>query len=85
MARTLLVTNDFPPRPGGIQSYLSDLARALPPDSLAVHAPAWRGAADHDAALPFPVHRHRSSLMLPVPEVARRAAELAREHDAGTV
>lgn len=85
MARTLLVTNDFPPRPGGIQSYLSDLARALPPETLAVHAPAWRGAAAHDAGLPFPVHRHRSSLMLPVPEVARRAAELAREHDARTV
>ncbi|WP_224390800.1 glycosyltransferase family 4 protein [Pseudonocardia sp. ICBG1293] len=85
MARTLLVTNDFPPRPGGIQSYLSDLARALPPDALAVYAPAWRGATEHDTALPYPVHRHSSSLMLPVPDVARRAAALAREHGARTV
>ncbi|MEJ8279799.1 glycosyltransferase family 4 protein [Pseudonocardia spirodelae] len=85
MGRTLLVTNDFPPRPGGIQSYLSGLARALPPGELAVYAPAWRGAARHDAALAFPVHRHPSSLMLPVPSVARRAVELAREHDAEAV
>nr|WP_222131802.1 glycosyltransferase family 4 protein [Pseudonocardia sp. C8] len=81
----MLVTNDFPPRPGGIQSYLHDLARGLPPGDLAVYAPAWRGDREFDAAQPFPVHRHRTSLMLPVGEVARRAACLAREHGAGTV
>ncbi|OLL72952.1 Poly(glycerol-phosphate) alpha-glucosyltransferase [Pseudonocardia sp. Ae168_Ps1] len=85
MARTLLVTNDFPPRPGGIQSYLHDLACALPVGELAVYAPAWRGDHEFDVTLPFPVHRHRSSLMLPVPEVARRAAGIAREHGAGAV
>ena len=80
MARTLLVTNDFPPRPGGIQSYLHDLVRGLPPGEAAVYAPAWRGDREFDAGLPFPVHRHPTSLMLPVPDVARRAAGLAREH-----
>ena len=85
MARTLLVTNDFPPRPGGIQSYLHDLARALPAGELAVYAPSWRGDREFDATLPFPVHRHPTSLMLPVPAVARRAAQLAREHDADAV
>ncbi|MBP2369353.1 glycosyltransferase family 4 protein [Pseudonocardia parietis] len=85
MARTLLVTNDFPPRPGGIQSYLHDLARALPPGELVVYAPAWRGDREFDATLPFPVHRHPTSVMLPVPGVARRAAGLAREHGADAV
>jgi phosphatidyl-myo-inositol dimannoside synthase len=83
--RTLLVTNDFPPRAGGIQSYLHALAERLPAGELAVYAPAWPGAAEFDAGLGFPVHRHPTSLMLPVPEVARRAAELARAHDAETV
>lgn len=85
MPRTLLVTNDFPPRTGGIQTYLYELARRLPPGELAVYAPAWPGAAEFDAAFPHPVHRHPTSLMLPGPAVARRAAELARFHDARTV
>lgn len=85
MPRTLLVTNDFPPRTGGIQTYLHELARRLPPGELAVYAPAWPGAAEFDAAFPHPVHRHPTSLMLPGPAVARRAAELARFHGARTV
>lgn len=34
--RTLLVTNDFPPKLGGIQSYLGELWRRLDPDSTVV-------------------------------------------------
>ncbi|WP_353647840.1 glycosyltransferase family 4 protein [Nakamurella sp. A5-74] len=80
MRRTLLLTNDFPPRSGGIQSYVHALARRLPADDLVVYAPAWQGAEDFDAAQPFPVVRHPTSLMLPVPQVARTAARLIREH-----
>ncbi|MBN9100373.1 MAG: glycosyltransferase family 4 protein [Pseudonocardia sp.] len=85
MPRTLLVTNDFPPRNGGIQNYLHALADRLPPGELAVYAPAWPGAAAFDVALSYPVHRHPTSLILPTPGVARRAAELVREHGASTV
>ena len=85
MPRTLVVTNDFPPRAGGIQHYLHALASRLPPDEVAVYAPAWPGAAEFDAAQPFPVHRHPTSLMLPGPDVARRAVALARAHGAATV
>lgn len=85
MSRTLLVTNDFPPRAGGIQSYLRALVDRLPPEQVAVYAPAWPGAAQSDAELPYPVHRHPTSLMLPVPAVARCATALARQHEAGTV
>jgi phosphatidyl-myo-inositol dimannoside synthase len=85
VARTLLVTNDFPPRTGGIQTYLQAFADRLPPGELAVYAPTWPGAAEFDAASPVPVHRHETSLMLPVPAVAARAAALAREHRATTV
>ena len=80
MRRTLLLTNDFPPRTGGIQSYLHELSIRLPAADLVVYAPDWPGAAAFDAAQPFPVIRHPSSLMLPLPTVARRAARLIREH-----
>lgn len=85
MARTLLVTNDFPPRMGGIQRYLVELATRLPDGELAVYAPAWPGSAVFDAGLPFPVHRHPTSLMLPAPSVALRSARLARAHGAHNV
>ena len=78
MPRTLLVTNDFPPRPGGIQSYLHTLASQLPADQLVVYAPRWRGDSHKrfDAEQPFEVVRHPTTLMLPTPLVARKAAKL---------
>jgi phosphatidylinositol alpha-1,6-mannosyltransferase len=78
--RTLIVTNDFPPRRGGIQSFVHAQATRLPEDTVIVYAPAWEGAAEFDARQPFPVIRHPTSLMLPVPAVSRRAAAIAREH-----
>jgi phosphatidylinositol alpha-1,6-mannosyltransferase len=83
--RTLIVTNDFPPRQGGIQSFVHGLATRLPPGTVVVYAPRWDGAAQFDAQQPFPVIRHPTSLMLPVPSVSRRAAALAREHGCDTV
>lgn len=77
--RILLVSNDFPPRPGGIQAYLHQLALALPPAAIAVYAPDWPGASTFDARLPFPVVRHPGTLMLPTPSVLRRATGLLRE------
>jgi phosphatidylinositol alpha-1,6-mannosyltransferase len=50
-----------------------------------VYAPAWPGAAGFDAAEPFAVTRHPTSLMLPVPSVARRAAALIRRDGCDTV
>ena len=83
--RTLIVTNDFPPRRGGIQSFVHALAVGLPAGTVTVYAPAWKGAAEFDARQPFPVIRHPTSLMLPVPAVSRRAAGIAREHGCDTV
>lgn len=85
MARTLLVTNDFPPRPGGIQIFVHKLAVRLPKDDLVVYASSWKGAAGFDAEQPFEVVRDRTSVLLPTPRVARRAADLARSHGCDTV
>ncbi len=80
MTKVLIVTNDYPPRRGGIQSFVHALALRLPPDEVVVYAPAWAGAVEFDAAQPFPVVRHPGSLMLPVRSVATRACSLVAEH-----
>ena len=54
MRGTLIVTNDFPPRQGGIQSFVHGLACLLPRGQVAVYAPAWDGAKNFDARQPFP-------------------------------
>ncbi|MGW5667608.1 glycosyltransferase family 4 protein [Micromonospora sp. NPDC003776] len=85
MSRTLLITNDFPPRPGGIQSFVHHLAVRQPPGSVVVYASSWRGAAKFDADQPFEVIRERTKVLLPTPLIARRAAKLARAYDCDTV
>jgi phosphatidyl-myo-inositol dimannoside synthase len=83
--RTLLVTNDFPPRPGGIQQFLHNLALRQPAGELVVYASSWRETAAFDAAQPYPVIRENTKVLLPTPAVARRAAALANEHDCDRV
>lgn len=85
MSRTLLITNDFPPRPGGIQSFVHHLAIRQPAGSVVVYASSWRGAAKFDADQPFEVVRERTKVLLPTPLIARRAAKLARAYDCDTV
>jgi phosphatidylinositol alpha-1,6-mannosyltransferase len=83
--RTLVVTNDFPPRPGGIQAFVHSLASRLPSDEVVVYAPAWKDAVAFDAAQGFAVVRHPTSLMLPTPDVLRRARQIARSEDCDRV
>ncbi len=83
--RTLVVTNDFPPRPGGIQQFVHALAVRLPPGEVVVYAPKWKRDALFDAEQPFPVVRHPTSLMLPVPDVLRRARDIARAESCDAV
>jgi phosphatidylinositol alpha-1,6-mannosyltransferase len=85
MPKVLIVTNDFPPRSGGIQSFVHALASRLPAGTVVVYAPAWTGAAEFDSRQPFPVIRHPSSLMLPLPSVARRARAILAAHGCDTV
>ena len=92
MTRVLLVTNDFPPRRGGIQSYLHELVgQLLQSDndySLTVYAPKWKGCAEFDeeaAAAGYRVVRHPTTLMLPAPGVADRMRRLIADNDIETV
>jgi len=91
MARVLLVTNDFPPRRGGIQSYLQNLVDGLVATgehTLTVYAPKWRGADEFDAAASasgYDVVRHPTTLMVPEPTVALRMRKLIARDDVDTV
>lgn len=87
VATTLLVTNDFPPTVGGIQSYVRDFAAQLPPQDLVVFASTQDtdAARDYDAQLPYRVVRWPHAVMLPTPATSRRMCELIAEHNVETV
>ncbi len=76
--RTLLVTNDFPPRPGGIQRYVHDLAIRQPDGELVVYSSDWRDSKTFDAEQPFPVIRENTKVLLPTPRITKRAKEIAK-------
>src|SRR5690606_37271429 len=75
----LLVTNDFPPKVGGIQSYLWELWRRLDPASFTVLTTPYPGAEAWDAEQPFRVVRVRERMLLRTPSLARRIDALAEE------
>src|SRR4051812_28958858 len=85
VVKVLLVTNDFPPRPGGIQSFLHGLLSRLDPDSVVVYTSRWREWQEWDAAQPFEVVREDTSVLLPTPPVRRRAISLLSEHGCDSV
>ena len=82
---SLLVTNDFPPKVGGIQSYLYELWRRLPPAETHVFTTPYPDAAAWDAAQAFTVERARARVLLPTPALARRVDALARESAADVI
>jgi phosphatidylinositol alpha-1,6-mannosyltransferase len=85
VTRHLLVTNDFPPKLGGIQSYLWELWRRLPPDDVTVLTTPHAGAAAWDREQSFRVERTREKVLLPTPALGRRIDALADEVDADIV
>ncbi len=70
--RHVLVTNDFPPKIGGIQSYLYELYRRLPADDVAVITTSYTGDLEFDAAQGFQVLRTGTSFMAPTPRLAKQ-------------
>ncbi len=80
LPRTLLVTNDYPPRVGGIQRTLEALWRELPPERVSVLAPMWEGAASFDAAAPYTIVREPTEFIWPTPAFAARLDEVVAAH-----
>lgn len=74
----LLVTNDFPPKIGGIQSLLWEWWRRLPPEQVTVLTTPHPQAAEFDTACAFRIERVREPVLLPHPGTVRRIHALAR-------
>ena len=81
----LLVTNDFPPKVGGIQNYLWELWRRLPADNFVVLTTPYAGAEHWDRQQPFRIVRTREPVLLPQPWLARHIDHLADEIGASLV
>jgi phosphatidylinositol alpha-1,6-mannosyltransferase len=80
VSRVLVVTNDFPTRRGGIESFVLALCEGMPADDVVVYTASMPADAEYDAGLPFPVYRDPGSLLLPTPAVTRRVVEVLRRH-----
>jgi phosphatidylinositol alpha-1,6-mannosyltransferase len=81
----LLVTNDFPPKIGGIQSLLWEWWRRLPPESFAVLTSPHSDASAFDAAQNFRIERTKEPVLLPHPWMVHRIHELAKDFGADFV
>jgi phosphatidylinositol alpha-1,6-mannosyltransferase len=88
--RTLIITNDFPPKAGGIEAFVHEMALRRPRGSVVVYcsSPARADAAadpHFDLRQPFPVVRDAARVLLPTPRVARRARAIADLEGCDTV
>ena len=79
VAPHLLVTNDFPPKVGGIQTYLWELWRRLPPEDVTVLTTPHGDAEAFDAEQPYRIVRTKEPVLLPTPGLKRRIEALRGE------
>jgi phosphatidyl-myo-inositol dimannoside synthase len=77
----LLVTNDFPPKIGGIQTYLWELWRRLPEGEAIVLTTPYEGDSAFDRSAPMPIVRTRERLLLPTPALERQIVQIARDRN----
>jgi phosphatidyl-myo-inositol dimannoside synthase len=66
-----VVTNDFPPRIGGINYYVDQLFRRFPAGDVTILSSSFEGAKEFDATYPQEVIRLPTEMMLPTPGVRR--------------
>jgi phosphatidylinositol alpha-1,6-mannosyltransferase len=71
------VTNDFPPKIGGIQNYLWELWRRLPQDVASVYTTPYSATAAFDARQPLAIQRSAEPWLIPYPWLAGRVRRLA--------
>ena len=76
MGRTLVITNDFPPRPGGIQTFGYEIVRRFDPESVTVLTSNWEGAAELDAAQDFKIVRANTQTLVPSNSTLSMAREI---------
>lgn len=85
MGKLLVITNDFPPRTGGIQNFLYELLKGFDPEEVIVYCSNWRRAKEFDLAQPYKVIRIRSKVLLPTPKRTKEVIELIKRFDCDRV
>lgn len=78
LMRHLLVTNDFPPKVGGIQSQLWELWRRLPADSFTVLTTPYHGDRKWDATQPYDIIRTKQWWLLPTNTLVKQINAIVR-------
>jgi phosphatidyl-myo-inositol dimannoside synthase len=77
--KVLAITNDFPPKVGGINYYVAHLLSRFPRGEVTVFASEWPGALEHDSGFPHRVVRWPSRSMYPTGGVLEAVLELIDE------
>lgn len=75
--RHLLVTNDYPPKVGGIQSYLWEIYRRLPQDKVVVYTTPHPDSESFDQKQTHKIIRSKQRVLLPTRQVANQIRSLA--------
>lgn len=78
--KTLVIVNSFPPRYGGIESFVLGMVSKFPADKVVVYTTKQTGAVEHDQQLPYPVIRDRAKYLLPTSFVANRIIKIAKKY-----
>ncbi len=74
----ILVSNDFPPKVGGIQNYLYELWSRLPLSDTRVITTKYKGAGEFDKRQTFDIERY-SKILWPTPKLASHVNAVVRE------
>ncbi|MEI7943765.1 MAG: glycosyltransferase family 4 protein [Actinomycetes bacterium] len=84
MRPTLVVTNDFGPRAGGIESFVNALVERLPRGSVVVHTSDQEGAREYDEHLlrefDIEVVRDPMKMLVPTRNATKRVVATAKKY-----
>jgi len=82
---TLIITNDFPPRAGGIQTFVFEMAQRFPLGKVVVLASHFEGDTEFDSTLCYPVVRAKTSVLKPSKYTLELAREIIASHNVSKV
>jgi len=85
MSKTLVITNDFPPRPGGIQTFIYGLVQGFDPDDVVVLTSKHTGWQEFDKQEKYPIFRHNTQMLLPTKAVGDQAITIIEEFNCDRV
>ena len=85
MSKTLVITNDFPPRPGGIQTFIHGLLQGLDASEVIVLTSKYKGWQEFDKNQNYKVIRYDSEMLLPTPSFSDFAVKIAKENECESV